>query len=465
MKTFLDWSAYQDSGLGDAYADVPRQGGHFAKAVAVCINSGQCEQDRRGVMCPSFRVSQNSHLSPGGRVRLLKKALNEDLAHQALPDPTLLEAMDLCLACKGCKRECESNIDMAMIKTEYLAQIHAHNGVPVRTRLLASLPVLLDRLPAFAYMLSWRNHHPLAAALMQKLMGIAAHRRLPVPVSPKKRAFVPLLEKGKTYHSTVVLLIDTFFRNYKPHTVEAALDVLERAGYRVITTDMAYGHNDPENTTVSKPVCCGRTYIAHGMIDQARAKARDMLDLLKPHAEAGHRIIGLEPACLLAIRDDYLFLGLGEDAETVSAQALLFEEFIAREAQAGRFTLQFLPLPDLKAPVLIHGHCHQKAVGAMKSMRKALKMVPELKFELVESSCCGMAGSFGIEQEHADISLQMAEQDLFPRLREQPESIIVANGFSCQHQIQDGLDRSSLHIAELLQQALPATAPDSGEAC
>ncbi|MEW8020795.1 MAG: (Fe-S)-binding protein [gamma proteobacterium symbiont of Phacoides pectinatus] len=226
------------------------------------------------------------------------------------------------------------------------------------------------------------------------------------------------------------------------------MSVLQRAGYRVYSSDF-----DANGAT--SDICCGRSYLAHGLVAKARTHAQQTLEVLLPHVESGRKIIGLEPSCLLAIRDDYRFLGLGEIAEKVSAQALLFEEYVAREHSAGRFKLDFDSTRIPHDKILVHGHCHQKAVGAMKAMRKLLKMIPNLDYEFVEASCCGMAGSFGLEQEHASLSLQMAEQDLFPTLRRQPDASVVANGFSCQQQILNGLGRSSLHIAQLLMQALP----------
>jgi glycerol-3-phosphate dehydrogenase subunit C len=208
------------------------------------------------------------------------------------------------------------------------------------------------------------------------------------------------------------------------------------------------------NADRERPLCCGRTHLAHGLIDQARQEARRLLAVLLPHAEAGRPILGLEPACLLAVRDDYKFLGLGEAANKVASQAILFEEFIAKEIAAQRFTLTFKPLHNEAQPLLVHGHCHQKAVGAMKSMRKVLKLIPELKFEFIEASCCGMAGSFGIEKEHAELAMQMAEQSLLPTLRQQPQARILANGFSCRHQIREGAGRPSLHLAQLLREAM-----------
>jgi Fe-S oxidoreductase len=430
--------------MGDAYADIPRHGGDFAKAVAVCINSRQCETNGKGVMCPSFRATDNPHLSPGGRVKLLKQALNGDLAQSALLDPNLAEAIDLCLACKGCKRECENNIDMAMIKTEVLAQRIELKGLPLRTRLIANLPKL-SRLPGFPSLMKWRNRLPFLAKLLESTLGLVAKRSFP-EVSGRINRFIVNQPMTGNYNGEVVLLIDSFTRNFTPKAIEASLSLLLDAGYRVYTTDMPIG----ENKANQNPPCCGRTQIANGLVEDARKSARHMLEVLRPHVEAGRKIIGLEPACLLAIRDDYRFLGLGELAEQASSQALLLEEFIVREKAAGRFKLEFDASSIGNQPLLVHGHCHQKAVGAMKSVRKTLKMVPGLEFEMIEASCCGMAGSFGLEKEHSELSLDIAELSLFPKLREHAEAPIIANGFSCRHQIKDGLNRESIHLAELL---------------
>lgn len=438
--------------MGDAYADIPKSGGDFAKAISVCINSRQCETAEKGVMCPSFRVTHDSHLSTGGRVRMLKAALNGEFTDANLMQQDLADAMDLCVACKGCKRECENEVDMAMIKVEYLAQRYTKNKVPLRSKLLANIARQLHYLPALPSLITLRNRFPPLAKLGEILGGISATRQLPVPV---KQTFLQSYqpqpyEQDTEFHDEVVLLIDTFTNHFAPDNAHAATEVLERAGYRVIPTLT-------EHTTDkdSRPLCCGRTHIAHGLVKQAKAEASRMLEALIPHVAAGRKVIGLEPACLLAIRDDYRFLGLGEAAEKVAANALLFEEFIAREITARRFTLAFKAVNTGNQPVLVHGHCHQKAVGAMKSVRKLLKLIPDLKYEFIEASCCGMAGSFGIEKEHAEISAQMAELSLLPALREQPEARVIANGFSCQHQMKEGANRSSVHIARLLQEALP----------
>lgn len=439
MKAFLDWSSYKDAGMGDAYADIPKTGGDFAKAVAVCIKSGICESDRPGVMCPSFRVDQDASLSTGARVTLLKKALNGELGELGLLDQALARTMELCVACKGCKRECENNVDMAMIKIEYLAQRFAIEGTALRTKIFGNIGHWMWQYPFLKTIINLHNRIPLIAKLNEMFIGISSKISIP----PFQKAFTsPKLSESSVQDKEVVLLIDTFTRNMHPENAYAVIEVLEKAGYRVFIT---------ESTDSKKTLCCGRTQMAHGLIKEAKEQAIHMLEVLKPHVDKGRTILGLEPACLLAIRDEYKYLGLGEEAEKASSQAILFEEFIAKEVQAKRFKLDFKAI-DKK--IMVHGHCHQKAVGAMKSMRKVLRLIPNLDFDFIESSCCGMAGSFGIEKEHVDIARSMAEMSLLPEIRKEPDAEIVANGFSCQHQIKEGTNRESIHIAVLLQRAL-----------
>jgi glycerol-3-phosphate dehydrogenase subunit C len=345
-----------------------------------------------------------------------------------------------------------------MIKIEYLAQRQQHTKPGLRTRLLANLSANLQYYGCFRYLPKLRNRFPLLARLGEVVLGLSAKRKLPElskfsfeKAQTNKREEATQVLNEKLLVGEVVLLLDTFTNNFCPDNAEAAIRVLNRAGYIVHIAKA-----DAQNADVSRPLCCGRTQLANGLVEEARGNARRMIDALLPHVEAGRQVIGLEPACLLAIRDDYKFLGLGQAADKVARNAVLFEEFVAKEKQANRFTLEFNPVESNK-PILVHGHCHQKAVGAMKSMRKVLKMIPGLNFELIESSCCGMAGSFGLEKEHADISMQMAEDSLFPSLRAQPQARIVTNGFSCRHQIKEGVNRSSVHLAVLLDEALPSS--------
>lgn len=446
MKTYLDWSAYRESGQGDAYADIPKHGDDFARAVAVCINSRQCENTGKGVMCPSYRASGDPALSTGARVKLLKKALNSEDPVAALDDPALQRAMTLCVSCKGCKRECENEVDMAQIKLEYLAQYHARTSPSWRTRLFAHLPRWQHRLPWLGNLLTLRNRLPLLARAGQSLLGIRADRTLPEPAA---EPFSASTTAASGENGEVVLFVDTFTHLYEPQIAHSAIAVLHAAGYTVHIAQSGAQTLEPE-----RPLCCGRTFLAHGLLRQAREEAQRTLDILQPYAEAGLSIIGLEPACLLALRDDYRALDLGESAEQVSERAILFEEFIAREITAKRWQLDFPPQAEGAEPVLVHGHCHQKAVGAMKSMRKVLKRIPGLKYEFIDASCCGGAGSFYLEAEHAALADSMAEDALLPRLRRSEEARLVANGFACRRQIVDNTEHRPHHLALLLDEIL-----------
>ncbi|HCI12811.1 MAG: ferredoxin [Gallionellales bacterium GWA2_60_142] len=479
MKHHLDWSSYETAGQGDAYAGIPATGGDFAKAVAVCIGDKQCQRKPKGVMCPSFRATDDPAHSPGGRVKVLKAALNGELGETAFAGKELAEAMELCVGCKGCKRECANQIDMAAIKIEYQAQRNARLGVSWRDRLVASLPEQLQHRQFVRSLIRWRNRAPWLAKLGETFFGIAAGRKLPEPAAVAFNANnssgqSPLLPPCRGVESlsgnistptltlplhgggdaNVILFIDTFATHFEPEIAHAAHQVLSAAGYNVTTLQPPADDEEPE-----RALCCGRTYLSLGQVEAARREAQRMHRALRPALAAGTPIVGLEPSCILSLRDDHLKLGLGEEAIALSKQVYLFEEFIAREHDRKRFTLEFKPLPPGKT--LVHGHCHQKAVGAMKSLRKVLRLIPEFEFEFIEASCCGMAGSFGLEAEHAAISMQMAELDLLPALRAAPDAAILANGFSCRHQISEGADRKAFHVALLLRDALKGTANNS----
>jgi Fe-S oxidoreductase len=353
--------------------------------------------------------------------------------------------MESCVSCKGCRRECEAELDMALIKVEYQAQRILREGLSLRARLFGHLPLLLHRWPWLGRLITLRNRTPWLARLAEFWLGIDARARLPEPVArpdasnrAEQAGFDPEASRD------VVLLIDSFSRYYQPDIVGAATAVLEAAGCRVLRADPL-----PEAAEPDRPLCCGRTYLSQGMVAEAHREARRTLQALLPHVAAGRTIIGLEPACLLALRDEWKALDLGEGVAALAAQTVLLEEFLARE-QLPR-PLAFKP-PAV--PLLVHGHCHQKAAGAMKSLRKVLKLVPGLQFEFIEASCCGMAGSFGFEAEHAQMARTMAEQALLPRLRQHPEAMVLSNGYSCRSQIQAGADRQSVHLAQWLRDHL-----------
>ncbi len=444
MKTYLDWSAYDNYGMGDAYSGIPATGGAYAKAVAVCIGSRQCQRTAKGLMCPSFRATEEFAHSTQARVQAFKAALNGELGPTPFTHPDLAEAMDLCVACKGCKKECPNGVDMALIKTEFLAQKHALTGASPRTRLFAHLPRWLTRRRLLRALVRLRNGQPWLAWLGERLLGITARRPLPEPAPVPFAARYSGAEESRP---RVALFVDTMSRHYAPEIPAAAVDVLTAAGYQVQVLGPAPGDPEPR-----RALCCGRTYLSNGLVEEARAEARRVLAAVRPALEAGIPVVGLEPACLYALKDDFYSLALGEDVARLAKQCYMFEEFLMREKERRGFDLPLKPLDLPKA--LLHGHCHQKAFGATKSLRKVLGWIPGFEFELVEASCCGMGGSFGYEAEHDGMSRKMAELSLMPAIRQAPAAPILADGFSCRHQIEDCTGRRPMHIAVLLQQAL-----------
>ncbi len=446
MKTFLDWSAYDTYGIGDAYSGIPATGGNYAKAVAVCMHSRDCQSVGKGVMCPSFRITNDPAHTTEARVAAFKAALNGEYGDNPFTDPRLAQAMDLCVSCKGCKKECPSAVDMTLIKTEYLAQRHALAGAPLRTRMFANLPRWTGY---YGHLLrvaiGLRNGSRLVAKLAEKWLGIAGAKPLPVPTT--RPFFLPPQGVGDGANGEVFLFADTFSTHFDPHIAKAATEILVHAGYKVRPVLPA-----PDDSEQNRGLCCGRTYLTHGMVDQARREGRRTLAALRPAIENKTPIIGLEPSCLLSLRDELYCLGLGAEVGELGKQLFLFEEFLVREQTKGKLSLKFR---SQSVKCLVHGHCHQKAFGATKSLRKILGWIPGLSYELIESTCCGMAGSFGLESEHYAASQAMAELSLLPAVRQASEdTIILANGFSCRHQINNGSGRSPLHVAILLRSAL-----------
>ena len=490
IKTALDWRAWnvQNDPVTEK-TSAPGTGGDpaqgFAKAVEMCNNNGHCRKFDAGTMCPSYRVTRDEKHLTRGRANTLRLALSGQLGADAFTSDAVAESMDLCVGCKGCKRDCPTGVDMAKMKVEFLHHYKARHGYTVKDKLIAALPDYAHLASRFAPLLNLRDKLPGAAWVSEKLLGFSAKRSLPqwtsntfwkqlanysVPPAPVEEGLARLrqaqpergqaqLERGKAQpernasreevmaaDKPVVLFVDTFNGYFEPGNAMAALTVLQAAGYTV--------HVAAKAAPDGKALCCGRTYLASGMVDKAKAKATELVDALLPFAQKGIAIVGLEPSCLLTMRDEMLVMGLGEAAQTIAAQALLFEEFLAREASADKLESLKAKLKPTDKPLLLHGHCHQKAFGAVSPIMEVLKLIPGAKPELIESSCCGMAGSFGYEAGHYDVSMQMAELSLLPAVRNQPEAIVVADGTSCRHQIHDGAAREAVHVAALLARHL-----------
>lgn len=405
--------------------------GGFDKAVEMCNNNGHCRKRDAGTMCPSYRATGDERHVTRGRANTLRLALSGQLGPQS--DAQVKDALDLCVSCKGCKRECPTGVDMARMKIEFLAHYKSRHGYTLRDRVVAFLPRYApwaSRLAPLANLLQ-----PLGA----RLAGFTDRRALP---RWRRDRFVDRAWP-KRGEREVVLWADTFNRYFEPDNVRAAVRVLEAGGYRV---------HIAEPTGGGRPLCCGRTYLSAGMVDAAKAEASRTLEALAPWVANGVPVLGLEPSCLYTLKDEFTVLRPGEASRALAAQAMPIEEFLVRESEAGRLQLALRPVA---AEALLHGHCHQKAFGAMGAVQKALALVPGLKTDTVESSCCGMAGSFGYEAEHYGVSMKMAEADLLPAVRKASRNaIVVADGTSCRHQIGDGAGREALHVVRVLETAL-----------
>jgi FAD/FMN-containing dehydrogenase/Fe-S oxidoreductase len=425
IGTALDWSEW----------------GGFAGAVEMCNNNGACRKSDPGVMCPSFRATSDEQHLTRGRANTLRLALSGQLGADALTSDAMRETMALCVSCKGCKRECPTGIDMARMKIEFLHHYKKQHGLTLRDRIVAYLPRYAAAASRFGALLNLRNRLPFAAKLGETLTGLSARRKLPEWHGEPYRA-ANAAPAGASERA-VVLLVDTFNRWFEPENARAAERVLRRAGYTVIAAPA------PDN---ARPLCCGRTFLAAGLVDEARAEARRTMAALKPFVENGIPIVGLEPSCLLTLRDEFTVLLPGAESAALAKSALLFEEFVAAEHKEGRFALPLHALPEQSA--LLHGHCHQKAFNTVGAVESVLRLIPGLAVKTFDSTCCGMAGAFGYEAEHYDISLKIGELAVLPTIRAAAaETLIVAGGTSCRHQIADGAARKAEHIARVLDRA------------
>ncbi|MCP3388288.1 FAD-binding protein [Bradyrhizobium sp. CCGB12] len=429
LKTKLDWSAY------------PGAGGGFQGAVEMCNNNGACRKLEGGVMCPSYRATRNEKDVTRGRANTLRLAISGQLGADALSSDEMMETLKLCVSCKACRHECPTGVDMAKMKIEVLAARAASHGLTLRDRLVGYLPRYAGLASRFAPLANLRNNSPLLRKLFERFAGISARRALP---AFRGDVFVPPAESvGPETGREVVLFADTFNRIYERENLQAALRVLAAGGYRV---------HLPKPASGSRPLCCGRTFLSAGLVDEAKAELDRLVAAFAPFAARGVPIIGLEPSCLLTLRDELSSLRKDNDARAVGAHALTFEEFLVREAEAGRLQL---PLGTIADKAIVHGHCHQKSFGAFKPVEQVLRLVPGLEVETIESSCCGMAGAFGYGADTYDASIEMAELSLLPAVRRADrDTLVVADGTSCRHQIHDGAQREALHVARVLAMSL-----------
>jgi FAD/FMN-containing dehydrogenase/Fe-S oxidoreductase len=465
--------SYRTIGVRTGFA-FSEEGG-FASAIEMCNGQGECRK-LTGTMCPSYMVTREEEHSTRGRANALRAAMSGALPQGALTSQRLYDVLDLCIECKGCKAECPSNVDMAKLKYEFLYHYHKAKGYPLRNQIFGNIAALSSWGSFFAPISNWTLESGFFRDILERQAGIDRRRKLPsfasqtflqwfrarggspattTPLSPPlvrgETAQAPPLPNGETTVSPplprgeleggrrgqVVLFPDTFTNYNYPHLGRAAVVVLEGLGYQVI---------------VPRIRCCGRPMLSKGMLDKARANARFNVDSIYPYVQRGAMLVGLEPSCILSFRDDYAdLLGGDAKAKAIGENTMLIEEFVLHAQQQGA-SLE-LKRPPQKA--LLHGHCHQKALVGTRPAMQVLRSIPGCEVKEIRSGCCGMAGAFGFEKEHYDISLKIGELVLFPTIRaEQGDFVVVAEGISCRQQIAHGTGRQARHLVEVLADAM-----------
>ncbi|MQC17343.1 MAG: FAD-binding oxidoreductase, partial [Chloroflexi bacterium] len=416
--------------------------GGIARAAEQCNGQGACLKDTGG-MCPSFMVTRDEEHSTRGRANLLRQVLNGALPLDEITGDRVAEALDLCVECKACKSECPSGVDMAKLKYEVMTQRHREHGLPFRDRLFGHIGVInraSRRLGPLRLVANLGMSLSPVRQLLHARLGI--HRDRPLP----RLAWQPFSEWFARHHQVepaprgeVVYYVDSFTEANHPEVGRAAVRVLNALGYSV--------------TVIERLGCCGRPLISKGQLETAREWATANVALLAPYAARGVPILGTEPSCILTIRDEYPELLHGPSVQNVAAQAMLVDELLARTLRAEPALIGlFRPVTST---ALLHGHCHQKAVASIESTLDVLAAIPGLDATLIDSACCGMAGSFGFEAEHYDVSRAMAERTLIPAVMSAPpDTEILVTGVSCRQQIAHFSGRRPRHVLELIADAL-----------
>lgn len=421
----------------DTYFDFSGQDG-FGGAIEMCNGVGACRKTLTGTMCPSFIGTREEEHSTRGRANALRSIISGALPHTELTGERLQEVLDLCLGCKACKAECPSNVDMAKIKYEVLAHYHKANGLPLHRRLFGEIGALAPLGSMFSPFSNWAVNNGLSKWVAEKLIGVDRRRDMPTFVRPTYEQWFRKRNSRRTSDKKVVLFSDTFMNYSEPSIGKAAVELLEACGFEVLL---------PEKR------CCGRPLISEGMLDRALENANYNIDILRGYADEGIPIIGCEPSCTSTLTDDYVELIGTSDAKRVAEATCSFEEFFIQHAEKGELPLEFSAEPR---DVLLHGHCHQRALIGIQPTVKMLSLPPEHNVSVIDSSCCGMAGAFGYEKAHYDLSMKIGELRLFEAVREKPPGSfsLTAAGFSCRHQLEHGTGVQPKHPVEILREAV-----------
>jgi Fe-S oxidoreductase len=424
LNTILDWSSWTG------------KSGGFQGAIEMCNNNGACRKLDGGVMCPSFRATRDEKDSTRGRANTLRLAISGQLGKEALISKEMTETMQLCVSCKACKRECPTGVDMAKMKIEYSHLKFQKHGLDINSKLVSYLPKYAPLASKFSMFLNLRDTIPGLAKISEILFGFTAKRKLPKWRKDYfKNSELPNSIEENSTKTPVILFVDTFNRYYEPENVRSTINVLRSAGYFPFI---------PESKKSNKPLCCGRTYLSNGLIDQAKLEAENILTTFYPYLKNGVSVVGLEPSCILSFRDELPSLIKNETADLLKDNSFTFEELLVKNIKKLKFK-------RFNEKILVHGHCHQKAFDVVKPIEQILNYIPGLKFETIETSCCGMAGAFGYDKNTYDISMKMANDKLFPAIKKNKADInIIADGTSCRCQIKDGLNMQAIHLAKFL---------------
>ena len=406
--------------------------GGLAGAALKCVGIGKCRKTEAGTMCPSYMATREEIHSTRGRARILFEALSTDLLPEGFADPAVRDALDLCLSCKGCKSECPSSVDMAAYRAEFFSNYYRSHRRPLASTFFGRLnevAQIASYAPSLANALA---HAPIFAGVVKKALAIHPERELPRFARRTFRSWFERRTAPRASMREVVLFPDTFSNFFEPHVAIAAVEVLERAGFRVIVP--------------REPLCCGRPLYDQGMLERAKARLRDVMDALDPFVAVGIPIVGLEPSCILTFRDELPSLFPDEARATaLASNSFLLDEFLVREAP------DFAP-PELRRRTLVQGHCHQKAIAGIGDEVTLLSRAAGAELEVLDAGCCGMAGAFGYDRDHFEISKTIGARVLIPAIENAPpDAIIVADGFSCRSQIRHFCpSRRPMHLAEVL---------------
>ena len=413
------------------FLDFEKEGG-FELAVDLCNGNGLCRKAEK-IMCPSFQASSDEYHTTRARAQSLRAVIHGRLPLEALTGPGIMDVLDLCLECKGCKTECPSQVDMAKMKSEVLYQHYQKRRLPWRNRLFGHIGSINQLGSFFPSLFNYLGQTGLSKFILNQL-GITSKRSF--PVLAKQRFSHQFQQKGGK-DKRVILFNDTYTEFNYPEIGLAAASILERLGYEVIVLPWR---------------CCGRPLISKGMLEQARAKAIELVTHLHAYSEQGIAIVGLEPSCILTIKDDFPSL-IGsslprERVTNVAQAAITLDEFLHQHLVDGELPFSFA---EQERTVLFHGHCHQKALIGSTVSLDVLKGVKGFNVKEIDSGCCGVAGSFGYEKEHYEFSMKIGELRLLPAIRNSaPETLVVANGTSCRQQISHGTQRRAYHLAEAI---------------